>query len=257
MPVVTPIEQPQSHPERDPQPPQRTLVTIATYNERENLPPLLDTLFAHVPLAEVLVIDDQSPDGTGAWCEEVAGANPQLHCLRRPGKLGLGSAVLEGLKYAVDRDFAFVVNMDADFSHHPRYLPAMLAAAESADVVIGSRYVSGGGTENWPLTRRLMSRCLNWYARPLLGLPVRDCSSGYRCVRVDFLKRVDLSAIQSRGYAFFEEFLWWMKQGGARFHETPILFVDREKGQSKINWREAAVAMWVIFRLGLRNWLRR
>lgn len=237
------------------QPPRRTLLTIATYNERENLPRLLTALFAQLPQADVLVIDDHSPDGTGEWCEALARTNPQVHCIRRPGKLGLGSAVLDSLNYALAGNYDFAVNLDADFSHHPRYLPAMLAVAEFADVVIGSRYVPGGGTKNWPLSRRLMSRCLNWYARPLLGLPVRDCSSGYRCIRVDFLRRIDLSAIRSRGYAFFEEFLWHMKQAGARFQETPIVFVDREQGQSKINWREAVVALWVIFRLGLKNWL--
>jgi dolichol-phosphate mannosyltransferase len=255
MPIVTQMEEPQSLPSDASQSSPRTLITVATYNERENLPRLLESVFAQVPHAEVLVIDDQSPDGTGAWCEEAARANPQLHCLRRPGKLGLGSAVLEGLKYAVAHDFDLAVNMDADFSHHPRFLPAILAAARSADAVIGSRYVAGGGTENWPLFRRLMSRCVNWYARALLSLPARDCSSGYRCIRVDFLKGVDLTLVESRGYAFFEEFLWRLKQGGARIREVPILFADREKGQSKINWREAAVALWVIFRLGLRNWL--
>jgi dolichol-phosphate mannosyltransferase len=255
MSFVTQMEDPQPLPSDVSAPSPRTLITIATYNERENLPRLLDSIFAQVPRAEVLVIDDQSPDGTGAWCQEAAGTNPRLHCLRRPGKMGLGSAVLEGLHYALAHGFDLAVNLDADFSHHPRHLPAMLAAAESADVVIGSRYVPGGATENWPLSRRLMSRCVNWYARALLSLPVRDCSSGFRCIRIDFLKRIDLTAVESRGYAFFEEFLWWTKQGGARFREVPILFVDREKGQSKINWREAAVALWVIFKLGLRNWL--
>lgn len=233
----------------------RVLITIATYNERQALPHLLEQIFAHQPEADVLVIDDHSPDGTGEWCDEVAASDRRVRCLHRKGKLGLGTAVVAGMKRAIDDDYDLVINMDADLSHHPRYLAALIAAADTADVVIGSRYVPGGGTQNWPLRRRLMSRGVNLYARPLLGLPVRDCSSGFRCVRVDFLRRLDLNAIQSRGYAFFEEVLWRMKLAGARFCEVPFLFKEREEGYSKISWREVVVALAMIFRLGVKNWL--
>jgi len=233
----------------------RTLITIATYNERASLPGLIEAIFQFAPHADVLVIDDNSPDGTGQWCDEQADATPRLHCLHRAGKLGLGSAVVAGMRHAIDQYYDFVINMDADLSHHPRYLPAIRAAAETADVVIGSRYVAGGGTENWPLSRRLMSRAINAYTRPLLGLPVRDCSGGYRCVRVALLKQLDFGSIRSHGYAFFEEFLWRMKRLGARFREVPITFVGRSEGESKIDAREAAVALGVIFRLGIVNWL--
>jgi dolichol-phosphate mannosyltransferase len=145
--------------------------------------------------------------------------------------------------------------MDADFSHHPRYIPAMLAAMDEADVAIGSRYCPGGGTKDWPFKRRFMSWAVNTYARMLLGLKPRDTSGGYRCYRVSLLERLDLSTIRSRGYSFQEEILWRLKRLGARMREVSIIFADRERGQSKINQREAFSALWIIFRLGITNWI--
>jgi len=239
-----------------------TLVVIATYNEIENLPELTDEVFGHAPDVNVLVVDDNSPDGTGRWCDERVATDDRMHVIHRSGKLGLGTATIAGMRYAMEHGYGYVLIMDADFSHHPRYIPAMRAGMEDehgeslVDVMIGSRYVKGGGVEGWPLRRRLMSRAINAYARCLLGLAIRDCSGAFRCFRTDVLDKVDFERIYSPGYAFLEEILWHLKRGGARFGETPIVFVDRQQGQSKINMREAVAALWAIFRLGVRNWLR-
>src|SRR5690242_15837706 len=233
----------------------RTLVTVATYNEIENLPRLVEAIWQVAPQADVLVIDDNSPDGTGRWCDEKAASEPRLKCIHRAGKLGLGTATIAGMQYAIEHGYDYALNMDADFSHHPRYIPALLAAAENTDVSIGSRYCPGGGTKDWPFKRRLMSWAVNTYARCLLGLKPRDTSGAFRCYRVSLLQQLDFAAIKSRGYSFQEEILWRLKQLGARMSETPIVFADRERGQSKINRQEALGALWVIFRLGITNWV--
>ncbi|MBI2480318.1 MAG: polyprenol monophosphomannose synthase [Planctomycetia bacterium] len=239
--------------------PARTLVVVATYNEIENLPRLVDEIFQYAPDVEVLVIDDNSPDGTGRWCEERVSQEPRLACLHRVGKLGLGSATLAGFKYAIERNYGFVLTMDADFSHQPKHLPALRAGVEpegaAFDVMIGSRYVAGGGIEGWPLRRRLMSRAINTYARWMLGLRVNDCSGAFRCYRVTSLRTLDFEKFRSRGYAYLEEILWLLHRQQARFGETPITFVDRVYGQTKINTREAAVAILLILRFGIRRWL--
>jgi len=237
----------------------RTLIAIATYNEMENLPRLVDEIFTVCPEADLLIVDDNSPDGTGQWCDEKAAQDTRLRCLHREGKLGLGTAAIAGFAYAIENDYDVLVNLDADFSHHPRYLPQLLgryASEEPVDVVIGSRYTKGGGVKGWPLSRRMMSRCVNLYGRCLLGLPVNDISGSFRCYRVDLLRKLDLKQIHSRGYSFYEEILWRLKRVGARFAEVPIEFVDREFGQSKINSREAVAALLILFRLGVKNWLR-
>jgi dolichol-phosphate mannosyltransferase len=236
----------------------KTLITIATYNEIENLPQLVDEIFEFTPDVDVLVIDDNSPDGTGEWCDAKSLKDPRIHCLHREGKLGLGTATIAGMKYAIDHDYEYMLNLDADFSHHPKYLPDLLSGMEEQkepnDVMIGSRYVPGGGTKGWPLHRRLMSRCVNLYARVMLGLPARDCSGAFRCFRTSLLKKLDFSQVVSKGYSFQEEILWQLKRVGARFGETPIVFADRERGQSKIHSGEAFSALWIIFRLGVKNW---
>lgn len=232
-----------------------TLVTIATYNEIENLPSLVEAIFTAAGNIDLLIIDDNSPDGTGKWCDERAAKDKRVHCLHRAGKLGLGTATIAGMRYAIEHGYECALNMDADFSHHPRYIPALLTGMERADVMIGSRYVSGGGVQDWPLVRRLMSWGVNTYARLLLGLSPRDCSGAFRCYRVALLAKIDFESIRSRGYSFQEEILWRLQRAGATFGETPILFADRERGQSKINGREALAALWIIFRLGVQNWL--
>jgi dolichol-phosphate mannosyltransferase len=236
----------------------RTLVTLATYNEIENLPKLVADVFAVAPEVDVLVIDDNSPDGTGRWCDEQSDLDKRIHCLHRSGKLGLGTATIAGMQYAIEHGYRHVLNMDADFSHHPRHLPEILAAATDEEtVIVGSRYIAGGAIDGWPLKRHLMSRAVNLYARCMLRLPTKDCSGAFRCYPTALLKRLDFSAIRSRGYSFQEEVLWHLRRVGAKFREVPIRFADRERGQSKINSREAWGALGVILQLGFRGLLGR
>lgn len=233
----------------------RTLVVVATYNEIENLPRLTDEIFVHAPDAQVLVIDDNSPDGTGRWSDQRAGQDDRVHCIHRPAKLGLGTATVAGFRYALSSNFDLVITMDADFSHHPKYLPQLRRALEPegrepVDVAVGSRYVRGGGVEGWPWYRRLMSRGVNWYARLALGLSVADCSGAFRCYRTEVLRRLDLDSLRSQGYSYLEEILWVLQRQGARFNEIPILFVDRKLGQTKISWYEVLTSLVVILKLG-------
>ncbi len=239
----------------------RTLVVIATYNEIDNLPRLTDEVFQHAPQSHVLVIDDGSPDGTGQWCDERAEQDDRFHVIHRAGKLGLGTATVAGLRYAIEHGFDYALVMDADFSHPPRYIPSLLAGmardahGDGADVMVGSRYVPGGRIEGWPWYRHWMSRGVNRYARWMLGLRTRDCSGAFRCYRTEQLRQIDLSQLRSRGYSYVEELLWMLKRSGARIGETPIVFVDRQFGRTKINGREAVAALWILFRLGIRNYL--
>lgn len=239
----------------------KTLVSIATYNERENIQHLVAAIREAVNGIHVLVIDDGSPDGTGDWCAQFGQGKDWFHYVQRGSKQGLGTATICGMQYAIENGFDLWIGMDADFSHPPERLPAMIEAighpAEPlADVVIGSRYCPGGGVTGWPLQRRIMSRCVNLYARILLGLSVKDCSGAFRCCRIRLLEEFDFSVIQSKGYSFFEEFLWRLKRLDARIVEVPIIFVDREYGESKLNRKEAVHALWTMFKLGIRNWLR-
>jgi len=236
----------------------KTLVTVATYNEIENLPRLVEEIFRHAPEVDLLVIDDNSPDGTGAWCKEKRAEDGRVHCLHRPGKLGLGTATIAGLRWGIAHGYKYVLNMDADFSHPPRYLGELLTGMQpedgpAVDVMIGSRYVPGGGIQGWPPIRHLMSRAVNFYARWMLGLGPKDCSGAFRCYRAELVARLDFDAVRSRGYSFQEEILWHIKRLGGRFGEIPIVFVDRQRGASKIDAKEALAALWIIFTLGLRN----
>ncbi len=240
----------------------KTLVTVATYNEMENLPDLVEAILGVVPEADVLVIDDNSPDGTGEWCDAKSREDSRVRCLHREGKLGLGTATIAGMRYGVEHGYRYVLNMDADFSHHPKYLPSLIAGMDPSegppvDVMIGSRYVPGGGIEGWGLQRHVMSSGVNLYARWLLGLKPKDCSGAFRCYRAEQLAALDFDAVRSRGYSFQEEILWHLKRQGARFGEAPIVFVDRQRGASKINMKEAVAALWIIFKLGVRNLLGR
>jgi dolichol-phosphate mannosyltransferase len=208
----------------------------------------------------LLIVDDNSPDGTGRWVDERSAADSRVKCLHRPGKLGLGTAVIEAMKYSIAGGYRLLLNMDADFSHPPKNLPDLVAAMDPpggppVDLAVGSRYVPGGGVENWPWKRYLMSWGVNFYARTMLGLSPHDTSGGYRCYRVAKLAEIDFDTFLSTGYSFQEEMMWRLKRVGARFAETPITFVDRVRGQSKINMREARRAVTIIGRLGLKNWL--
>jgi dolichol-phosphate mannosyltransferase len=230
----------------------RILVAIATYKERDNLEPLIRGIHEHVPGAEVLVIDDNSPDGTGELADRLAAADRRVHAIHRAGKLGLGTAILRGIHYAVEHRYDLLVTMDADFSHHPRYLPALLAGMDGHDLMLGSRYIAGGGTRNWPLSRQLMSAGVNCLVRLLMRIPARDTSGGFRCYRVSGLARADLDHLLSHGYSFQEEVLYRCHKAGFRIGETPIVFEDRRVGFSKVDPREAARSMGVIIWLGLR-----
>jgi dolichol-phosphate mannosyltransferase len=229
----------------------RILVSIATYNESDNLASLVSEIQKAAPSADVLVIDDNSPDGTGQLADELATSNPQLQVMHRPGKLGLGTAILAAMRYAIDKDYDLLVNMDADFSHHPRYLPAVLAGMADHDVMIGSRYVPGGGSENWPLSRRLMSRSINLLVSFLMSIPASDCSGAYRCYRVSKLREVPLDRIRSRGYSFQQEVLYRCRKAGCKIGETPIIFENRRAGKSKVNLLEAIRSIAMIFRIGI------
>jgi dolichol-phosphate mannosyltransferase len=229
----------------------RTLVSLATYNERENLPSLVGEIHAVVPDADVLVIDDNSPDGTGKLADAMAAEDARVHVLHRPGKLGLGTAILAAVRYALDHDVDFLVNMDADFSHHPRYLPAILAGMKRADVMIGSRYVPGGGVVDWPWSRRVLSWGVNTVVRLLFRIPAHDTSGAYRCYRVAKLREANLENLLSRGYSFQQEFLYRCRRAGCHIGETPIIFENRRAGKSKVDPREATRSIAVILCIGL------
>jgi dolichol-phosphate mannosyltransferase len=229
----------------------RILVSLATYNERDNLAPLLAEIHKVVPSADILVIDDNSPDGTGILADELATVNPHLHVLHRPRKLGLGTAILAGMHYALEQGYDLFVNMDADFSHHPRYLPAILAGMDHHDVMIGSRYVPGGGCENWPLSRQLMSRSINTLVSLLMRISARDCSGAYRCYRVAKLREAQLDRVRSRGYSFQQEVLYRCRKAGCKIGESPIIFENRRAGKSKVDIREAVRSIAMIFRIGV------
>lgn len=230
----------------------RLLVALATYNERDNLAPLVEAIRTRTPTADLLILDDNSPDGTGAAADALARQDSRIHVIHRPGKLGLGTAVLTIMRYAMELQYDLLVTMDADFSHHPQYLPDILKGMDQSDVMIGSRYVAGGGVENWPLSRRLMSRAINRTVRLLLGLPIRDSSGNYRCYRVALLRRANLDNLLSHGYSFLQEVLHRCHLAGAKFGETPIVFVDRRVGNSKATLKEMIGSLSALLRLGWR-----
>ncbi len=230
----------------------RVLIALATYNECENLSPLVQAIRATVPDADVLILDDNSPDGTGAAADELARQDRQIHVVHRAGKLGLGTAILAMMNFALGRHYDLLLTMDADFSHHPRYLPDILNGMGEADVMIGSRYVAGGGVENWPWSRRMMSRSTGRLVRFLLGMPVGDTSGNYRCYRVALLRRANLDNLLSTGYSFQQEVLHRCFLAGARLGETPIIFADRKVGKSKANWKEIVRSLSTLLKLGWR-----
>ena len=213
----------------------KTLIIIPTYNEFDNLRPLLQEIFSFAPAVDVLIVDDNSPDGTGKLADQIHVENPQVNVLHRAGKLGLGTAYIAGFKYAVEHGYDAAFEMDADFSHDPRYLPDFLQKIENADLVIGSRYVEGGDTPNWSLLRRFISGGGNIFARFMLGIPVHDCTAGYRCYRRQVLESIELNTIESQGYAFQVELVYRVYKHGFKIVETPIIFMDRRVGKSKMS----------------------
>ncbi|MBL8815832.1 MAG: polyprenol monophosphomannose synthase [Planctomyces sp.] len=229
------------------------LITLCTYNERDNVALLVPELLAVVPDAEVLIVDDGSPDGTGRLADEFANENPRVRVLHRAGKQGLGSANLASYRYAIENQYEYLLNLDADYSHPPRFAPQIVAGMQNADVVIGSRYVSGGSIIGWTWQRRVMSWMINFWARLWLGLKTRDNSGSYRCYRVAMLARIDWSLAVSTGYAFQEEILYRCRRAGCRIVESPITFEERRYGTTKINTRECVKAIFDIVVLGFQN----
>lgn len=225
-------------------PPGRTLVIMPTYDEAANLEPIVARVRAAIPAVDLLVVDDHSPDGTGAIADRLAAADHQVHVLHRAAKDGLGRAYLAGFAWGLRRDYQVLVQMDADGSHQPEQLAAVLAALDHADLVLGSRWVPGGGVRNWPRRRELLSRGGSLYARTMLGLPIRDVTAGYRAFRRSALERLDLGDVASAGYCFQVDLASRAVRVGLRVVEVPIMFVEREHGASKMSGdivREALV----------------
>ncbi len=237
---------------------ERALVVIPTYNEAINLPQIVPLALAQDQRLEVLVVDDNSPDGTGKLADELARTDPRVHVLHREGKLGLGTAYITGFKWALERGFDYVFEMDADFSHDPAHLNEFLKAIENADVVLGSRYLNGKVTVvNWPMGRLMLSYLANIYARWFTGLRIWDLTGGFKCFRRRVLETIDLSQVVSNGYAFQIEMSVRAWRKGFRLREIPIVFVDRTEGQSKMNKAIVREAVWKVPRLRLMAWFGR
>lgn len=230
----------------------KALVFIPTYNERDNIEPLTMQILGLGSSISVLVIDDNSPDGTGEIADKLAEGEPRISVIHRQSKQGLGTACIAGFYFALAADFDLIIEMDADFSHDPRYLPELIGAAEAADVAVGSRYVRGGGVRNWGVHRKFLSRSANFFARKMLDLRVHDCTSGFRCYRRGVLEKLELDDIVSNGYSFQVEVLYRCKLAGLKIVEIPIIFVDREKGKSKMSGDEIIKGMLSVFRLRRR-----
>jgi dolichol-phosphate mannosyltransferase len=229
----------------------KTLIIVPTYNERENVVALLERIFAYVPGAHVLIVDDNSPDGTGAIADQSAAEDPRVHVMHREGKQGLGSAYVAGFRYALDRDYEAVFEMDADFSHNPESLPVFLGELENADLVLGSRYLNGVTVVNWPIKRLILSYSANVYSRVITGMRVKDLTGGFKCFRRRVLESIDWSRVRSDGYAFQIEITFKAWRKGFRIREIPIMFVDRKAGESKMSRRIVYEAAWMVWRLRL------
>ncbi|MBA3557544.1 MAG: polyprenol monophosphomannose synthase [Gemmatimonadaceae bacterium] len=229
---------------------ERALVIVPTYNERDNVVRLVEQVLAQDERIDMLIVDDGSPDGTGAIADEVAEQNSRVHVLHRPQKMGLGTAYLTGFKWALERQYEFILEMDADFSHDPAHLPQFFDAATNADLVLGSRYREGKVTVvNWPMTRLFLSYMANIYARAVTGLPLYDGTGGFKCFRRKVLEAIDLNAVKSNGYAFQIEMSFRAWHKGFRLVEIPIVFVDRTEGQSKMSNKIIREAVWMVWRL--------
>ncbi|MFL5529035.1 MAG: polyprenol monophosphomannose synthase [Gemmatimonadaceae bacterium] len=230
--------------------PDRAVVIVPTYNERFNISRLIPAVLAQDSSLEVLVVDDASPDGTGGVVDAIAATNPRVHILHREGKLGLGTAYIAGFRWALERKYDLIFEMDADFSHNPGTLPEFLSTIKEAELVIGSRYQNGRvNVVNWPMSRLLLSYAANIYARAVTGLPIADTTAGFKCFRRNVLESIDLSAVKSNGYAFQIEMHFRVWKRGFRLVEIPIIFVDRTEGISKMSKKIVREAIWMVWRL--------
>jgi dolichol-phosphate mannosyltransferase len=231
----------------------RVLVVVPTYNEKDNVEVIAGRLFEAVPHAHLLVVDDNSPDGTGRIADAMAEADERVHVLHRTDKSGLGAAYIAGFAWAKDHGYDVVVEMDADGSHQPEQLPRLLAALEHADLVLGSRWVSGGSVVNWPKSREVLSRGGNAYARTMLRLPLQDATGGYRAYRREVLDSLPLGEVASQGYCFQVDLAWQSWKAGWEVVEVPITFVERERGESKMSRSIVLEALWRVTWWGLRT----
>ncbi len=235
----------------------KVLVVIPTYNEAENIEEIIKKSLSVSPNVEILVVDDGSPDGTGDIVDKISKENPRVHLLRRPGKMGLGSAYVTGFKYALENGYEWVIEMDADFSHDPKDIPRFLELAKENDLVIGSRYTNGISVVNWPIKRLLLSYFANVYARIVTGVPIKDFTGGFKCFKRRVLEAIDLDGIMSDGYAFQIEMNYHAWKKGFKVKEMPIIFVERRAGKSKMSKRIIWEALWLVWKLRLKSLFRR
>jgi dolichol-phosphate mannosyltransferase len=230
-------------------PNQEGLIIIPTYNERENIAKLLEQILYLPILVDILIVDDNSPDGTGDIVNILQKNNTRVKLLKRTGKLGLGTAYIEGFRVALTQNYQFIITMDADFSHDPKYLPQLVDELKNFDLIIGSRYIKNGGVKNWPLKRRLLSRLGNLYAKTILHTPINDNTAGFMAIRTNFLQKINLDEINGKGYAFLMELKYAQFNNGAKIKELPIIFVERVLGKSKISSNiieEGLLMPWII-----------
>ncbi|OGC76438.1 MAG: dolichyl-phosphate beta-D-mannosyltransferase [candidate division Zixibacteria bacterium RBG_16_40_9] len=233
----------------------KSLVIIPTYNEKENLEKIVPEILKMDDSLNILVVDDNSPDGTGEIAERIASKNNKVFVLHRPGKMGLGQAYIAGFKYALEKGYDCIFEMDADFSHDPKYLPDFLSGIKEADLVIGSRYINGVNVINWPMTRLLLSYYANIYARWVTGLPLKDSTGGFKCYRRKVLESINLDEVRSNGYSFQIEMSFRAWKKGFKIKEIPIIFVDRRVGKSKMSKKIVREAIWMVWRLRIANLL--
>ncbi len=234
-----------------------TLIVMPTFNERDNLPRMAQQLLQLPAKVDLLVVDDNSPDGTGKLADELAAKHPEIHVLHRAGKNGLGRAYLAGFKWALERDYQFIFEMDGDFSHNPNDVPVLLEAAQDADLVLGSRYINGIRIINWPLGRLMLSKSAAAYVQIITGMPITDPTGGYKCFRRRALAALDLGAVESNGYSFQIELTHKLWRQGYRIAEVPIIFTERVQGHSKMAGHIVSEALWMVWRLWFQNGCRR
>lgn len=234
-----------------------TLIVVPTYNERENVRGLATAIFQHYPKCDILFVDDNSPDGTGALLDEMTKDDPRIHVLHRPDKAGLGRAYIAGFKWALERHYQFIFEMDADFSHDPKDIPRIRSAAEDADLVLGSRYIGGIRVINWPLSRLILSRGAGFYVQLITGMPFTDPTGGFKCYRRAVLESIDLDRIRSNGYSFQIEMTHTAWMLGFRIVDMPITFEERRSGSSKMNSAIVREALWMVWKLLFRCRFRR
>jgi dolichol-phosphate mannosyltransferase len=234
-----------------------TLIIMPTYNERENLPRMVDRLLNLAVPVDLLVVDDNSPDGTGKLADDLAARHPEIHVLHRAEKNGLGRAYIAGFKWALERNYEFIFEMDGDFSHNPDDVPTFIEATKNADLVLGSRYKDGIRVINWPLKRLMLSRGAGKYVMWVTGMPFTDPTGGYKCFRRRALQAINLDAVQSNGYSFQIEMTHILWRQGFRIVEVPIIFTDRAEGRSKMSGHIVLEALWMVWKLWLQNGLRR